>query len=167
MLQEPSPQQYELVRKGPKLMDSFAYQMQVLALQLRGGIHGGFASPILVSWRKLDKEDATLQFHVAVTFNLKAFGRRKADDIKKQIRQWVGMAWAKVMCVYTNTIAPLVKFITERPFICLQPGAPSYRDEIEILEVAFAGLNIDNPNIPPQLFHHREGFLPRKKAKQR
>ncbi|HIF9213467.1 TPA: hypothetical protein ACX6QX_002782 [Photobacterium damselae] len=125
--------------------------------------HGGFACPILVSFKKLAVEDRSTQFTVAVTFNLKAFGRKLPDDIKKQIKCWVSTAWVCVLTTGSHMVAHLVQFSLGQSFLCLRPGSPQYRDTIETFERTFAGIGSDISPPVSHLFHHLQGFLPSKK----
>lgn len=150
-------------REGDRLMHDFLYRLQKQAHQLKKQGHGGFACPILVSFKKLMVEDSSTQFLVAVTFNLKAFGRKPQDDIKRQVKRWVSMAWASVLTTGSHMVTHLVQFSPGKPFLGLRPGSPQYRDAIETLERAFAGIDSDITHPASHRFHHLEGFLLGKK----
>lgn len=153
-------------REGDRLMHDFLYRLQNQAHQLKKQGNGGFGCPILVSYKRLKVEDSSVQFLVAVTFNLKAFGRKQPEDIKKQVKRWVSMAWASALMVGSHMVTHLVQFSPGQPFICLRPGSPQYREAIETLESAFAGIG---PGVTPPAshrFHHLEGFYPRKHNKR-
>lgn len=150
-------------REGDRLMHYFLYRLQKQAHQLKEQGHGGFACPILVSLKKLTVEDSSTQFLVAVTFNLKAFGRKLPDDIKKQVKRWVCMAWASVLMTGSHRVTHLVQFSPSQTFLCLRPGSPLYRDAIENLERTFAGIESEIPHAVSHRFHHLEGFFPSKK----
>ncbi len=150
-------------REGDRLMYDFLYRLQKQAHQLKKQGHGGFACPILVSFKKLTVEDSSTQFLVAVTFNLKAFGRKLPDDIKKQVKRWVSMAWASALMTGCHMVTHLVQFSPGQTFIGLRPGSPQYRDAIETLERAFAGIGPDITHPASHRFHHLEGFFPSKK----
>jgi hypothetical protein len=150
-------------REGDRLMHDFLYRLQKQAHQLKKQGHGGFACPILVSFKKLIVEDSSTQFLVAVTFNLKAFGRKLPDDIKKQVKRWVSVSWANALITGSHMITHLVQFSPGQTFLCLRPGGPQYRDVIETLERTFAGIGSDIPHPASHRFHHLEGFIPSKK----
>ncbi|MDF4258976.1 hypothetical protein P7M41_21640 [Vibrio parahaemolyticus] len=150
-------------REGDRLMHDFLYRLQKQAHQLKKQGHGCFACPILVSFKKLTVEDSSTQFLVAVTFNLKAFGWKLPDDIKKQIKRWVSMAWANVLMIGSHMVTHLVQFSPGQPFLGLRPGSPQYRDAIETLERAFAGIGPDITHPASHRFHHLQGFFPSKK----
>ncbi|MCG9753058.1 hypothetical protein L1D54_21700 [Vibrio brasiliensis] len=150
-------------REGDRLMHDFLYRLQKQAHQLKKQGHGGFACPILVSFKKLTVEDNSTQFLVAVTFNLKAFGRKQPDDIKKQVKRWVSMSWASALMTGSHMVTHLVQFSPGKPFLGLRPGSPQYRDAIENLERTFAGIGPDITHPDSHRFHHLEGFFPSKK----
>lgn len=152
-------------REGGRLMHDFLYRLQNQAHQLKKQGNGGFGCPILVSYKRLKVEDSSVQFLVAVTFNLKAFGRKQPEDIKKQIKRWVSMAWASALMVGSHMVTHLVQFSPGQPFLCLRPGSPHYRDAIETLERTFAGIGPDITHPASLRFHHLEGFHPRKCSK--
>lgn len=150
-------------REGDRLMHDFLYRLQKQAHQLKKQGHGGFACPILVSFKKLMVEDSSTQFLVAVTFNLKAFGRKLPDDIKKQVKRWVSMAWASALMTGRHMVTHLVQFSPGQTFLCLRPGSPQYRDAIEALERTFAGIGSGISHPASHRFHHLQGFFPSKK----
>ncbi|ELX4206464.1 hypothetical protein QJ367_001023 [Vibrio vulnificus] len=150
-------------REGDRLMHDFLYRLQKQAHQLKKQGHGGFACPILVSFKKLMVEDSSTQFLVAVTFNLKAFGRKLPDDIKKQVKRWVSMSWASALMTGSHMVTHLVQFSPGQPFLCLRPGSPQYRDAIETFERTFAGIGPDITHPSSHRFHHLQGFFPSKK----
>lgn len=150
-------------REGDRLMHDFLYRLQKQAYQLKKQGHGGFACPILVSFKKLMVEDSSTRFLVAVTFNLKAFGRKLPDDIKKQVKRWVSMSWASALMAGSHMVTHLVQFSPGQPFIGLRPGSPQYRDAIETLERTFAGISPDITHPASHCFHHLHGFFPSNK----
>lgn len=152
-------------REGDRLIHDFLYRLQNQAHQLKKQGNGGFGCPILVSYKRLKVEDSSVQFLVAVTFNLKAFGRKQPEDIKKQIKCWVSMAWASALMVGSHMVTHLVQFSPGQPFLCLRPGGPHYRDVIETLERTFAGIGPGVTHPASHRFHHLEGFYPRKHNK--
>lgn len=119
--------------------------------------------PNPVSFKKLTIEDSSTQFLVAVTFNLKAFGRKLPDDIKKQVKRWVSMSWASVLTTGSHMVTHLVQFSRGQTFLCLRPGNPQYCDAIETLERTFAGIGPDITHPASHRFHHLQGFFPSKK----
>jgi len=150
-------------REGDRLMYDFLYRLQKQAHQLKKQGHGGFACLILVSFKKLTVEDSSTQFLVAVTFNLKAFGRKLPEHVKKQVKRWVTMSWASVLMTGSHRVTHLVQFSPGQPFLCLRPGSPQYRDAIETLETTFAGLSSGISHPASHSFHHLQGFFPSKK----
>ncbi|WP_210467301.1 YagK/YfjJ domain-containing protein [Vibrio crassostreae] len=152
-------------REGNKLIHDFLYRLQNQAHQLKKQDNGGFGCPILVSYKRLKVEDSSVQFLVAVTFNLEAFGRKRPEDIKKQVRRWIAMAWASTLSIGSHMVTPLVSFSPRQAFLCLRPGSSQYREAIETLERTFAGIGPDVTHPASNRFHHLEGFYPRKHNK--
>ncbi|MFN1602476.1 hypothetical protein [Vibrio harveyi] len=119
--------------------------------------------PNPVSFKKLTIEDSSTLFLVAVTFNLKAFGRRLPDDIKKQVKRWVTMSWASALMIGSHMVTHLVQFSPGQAFLGLSPGSPQYRDAIENLERTFADIEPEITHPASHCFHHLQGFFPSKK----
>lgn len=146
-------------QEGDKLMDAFLYRLQKQAHQLSEQDAGGFACPILVSFKQVS-DDKPGQYLVAVTFNLLAFGAKSREAIKKQVMRWIASAWASVLWVGKYLAMHLVRFSSGRAFLCLIPGSPQYRDSIEALEHTFAGLSPGISYPDSDRFHHLQGFFP-------
>ncbi|WP_210437677.1 hypothetical protein, partial [Vibrio crassostreae] len=83
-----------------------------------------------------------------------AFGRKQPEDIKKQIKRWVSMAWASALMVGSHMVTHLVQFSPGQPFLCLRPEGAHYRDAIETLERTFAGIGSGVTHPASHRFHH-------------
>lgn len=70
---------------------------------------------------------------------------------------------ASALMIGSHMVTHLVQFSPGQPFLGLRPGGPLYRDAIETLERAFAGIGPDITHPASHRFHHLEGFFPSKK----